>query len=43
MGGFVPVAHDALAVCTDFAEQAAVFDLYRRAHALRWTPLRCFP
>lgn len=40
MSGFLPIAHDALAVCCDELDEFAVLDLYRRAHRLRWGALR---
>lgn len=37
VSGYVPVAHDALAL-VDEESWFAVLDLYKRAHALRWRP-----
>lgn len=40
MAGFVPVSHDALALCANDRERFAVFDLYQRAHRAQWVTLR---
>lgn len=39
MSGFLPIPHAALAAVAE-DEWIAVMDLYRRAHMLRWEPLR---